>query len=412
MARILIVTDGHLCRNPRPFKEATTLAAAGYEVTVLGIKNHHASVAIDDLLCRSASFKIEQLDLLDSSPTGRRRRLLAKFHTWIARKLQRGFSFESIHSLGPARLLLQRTRAISAELTIFHNSLPHWVGLQLHWAGRRFAADIEDWNSEDLLPDARLHRPLRLLRQIEHDLLAQAVFTTSTSVAMANQLFARYGGRRPSVLTNSPLLQPVRNSFNTLDVPGFVWFSQTVGPGRGLEQFLAAWQLTSRPSRIAIVGQPVPGFLDHLAQAVPENRRSALSFLPPVAPTILPSVLSGYDIGLALEPSEPANKNLTISNKILQYLNASLAVVASDTAGQSEVLAHNPAAGIIVNLQNTAGCAQALDRLLADRAVLTLRKQAARQLAEDHYCWELESPRLHALVSAALEQRLPSPSET
>jgi glycosyltransferase involved in cell wall biosynthesis len=248
------------------------------------------------------------------------------------------------------------------------------------------------------------------LRQIEHDLLACAVFTTSTSVAMATELFARYGGQRPAVLTNSPLLQPARNSFNTLEVPGLVWFSQTVGPGRGLEQFLAAWQRTSQPSRVAIVGQPVPGFLDRLTQAVPENRRCALEFLPPVAPTVLPSVLSRYEIGLALEPSEPANKNLTISNKILQYLNATLAIVASDTAGQREVLAHSPAAGIIVNLQDTAACAQALDRLLADRAALTIRQQAARQLAENHYCWELESPRLLALVNSALAQSLPSAS--
>ena len=36
-AKILILTASHLCRNPRVVKEATTLGAAGYEVTVMSV---------------------------------------------------------------------------------------------------------------------------------------------------------------------------------------------------------------------------------------------------------------------------------------------------------------------------------------------------------------------------------------
>jgi len=36
MAKILILIGGHLCTAPRPQKEAETLAAAGYDVTVRG----------------------------------------------------------------------------------------------------------------------------------------------------------------------------------------------------------------------------------------------------------------------------------------------------------------------------------------------------------------------------------------
>ena len=35
--KILILTSAHLCRNPRVVKEATTLGAAGYDVTVMSI---------------------------------------------------------------------------------------------------------------------------------------------------------------------------------------------------------------------------------------------------------------------------------------------------------------------------------------------------------------------------------------
>ena len=63
-------------------------------------------------------------------------------------------------------------------------------------------------------------------------------------------------------------------------------------------------------------------------------------------------------------------RNLTITNKILQYSNAGLAVVASDTAGQREVLGRAGGAGIAVPLDNAEALARVLDSLLADRAAL------------------------------------------
>ena len=96
------------------------------------------------------------------------------------------------------------------------------------------------------------------------------------------------------------------------------------------------------------------------------------------------------------------NRDLTVTNKIIQYLNAGLAVVASDTAGQSEILTQSPDAGIIVETHETSRFAAALDELLADRKSLQQHQRAARRLAETTYCWEREAPRLTALVARAL----------
>jgi glycosyltransferase involved in cell wall biosynthesis len=130
-----------------------------------------------------------------------------------------------------------------------------------------------------------------------------------------------------------------------------------------------------------------------------------VSILPPVPPSALPAVIAGHDIGLALELAEIPSRDLTITNKILQYLNAGLAVVASDTAGQREVLARAPDAGLLVNLSDAVATATALDHLLGDRAAMMRRQQAARRLAEEVYCWEREAPRLLSLVADALPTR-------
>ena len=181
-----------------------------------------------------------------------------------------------------------------------------------------------------------------------------------------------------------------------------MWFSQTLGPGRGIEEFLAAWRATSQPSRVLLVGEAAPAYVAELLGALPAERRDRLTVQGLVAPDALPALLAQQDVGLALEPTSPRNKDLTISNKILQYLNAGLAVVATPTAGQSEVLARVPGAGVLLPAEAPEATTRMLDDLLRDRAALELRQQAARRGAEEFFCWEREAPRLLARVEAAL----------
>jgi glycosyltransferase involved in cell wall biosynthesis len=403
--RILIITNGHLCRNPRPLKEAYTLGCAGYDVTVLGVRDHAASEIPDRDLLQGAPFRHESVDMLPGFATGRvtvfRRRLLL----WAARRAAAKTGLPTIHALGPAGALLRHARLLPADLTIVHNEVPHWVGTRLLGDGRHVAADFEDWHSEDLLPAQRAQRPLGLLRRVEQTLLTQAVYTTTTSHALAAALHARYGGRFPVVITNSFPLQRDPHSGLPGVPPSFLWFSQTLGPGRGLEIFLESWVRTAVSSRLVLLGEPSAGFAEKVRNRLPPERQTSVSLLPPVPPTALPALIASHDIGLALERTEIPSRDLTITNKILQYLNAGLAVMASDTAGQREVLARAPDAGLLVNLSDVAATAAALDQLLGDRAELMRRQQAARRLAEEVYCWEKESPRLLSLVAEALQTR-------
>jgi glycosyltransferase involved in cell wall biosynthesis len=397
--RILIITNGHLCRHPRPLKEADTLGRAGYDVIVLTVRNHPPSEALDRGLLRDAPFRCEAIDMLDASrPAVFGRRLWL----WLARHAASQHGLPTVHSLGPAGALLRHARRIPTDLTIVHTELPFWVGARLLRDGRRVAADFEDWHSEDLLPADRARRPLSLIRKTEQTLLRQAAYTSTTSQALAAALNARNGGRLPVVITNSFPLQREPRFIPPGDPPAFFWFSQTLGPGRGLESFLQAWARTAHSSRLVLLGDPSAGFDDYVRQQLPPDRRTRVSFLPTVPPVSLPATIAAHDIGLALEPAEIPSRDLTITNKILQYLNAGLAIVASDTAGQREVLARGPDAGVIVDFHDTTSAAAALEALLADREALARRQKAARQLAQAVYCWEREAPRLLAAVEAAL----------
>lgn len=402
-ARILIVTNGSLARNPRVFKEATALGDAGHAVTVLTLRNHSPSEPLDADLAAAAPFHRVPIDLVPGYGTPRWRIFLRLLRHRLGRQAMTRLGWPNLHALGPAAVLLHAARANPADLTIVHNEVPHGIGTRLLDDGRRVAADIEDWHSEDLLPADRLARPLELLRRVERRLLHDAAYTTTTSHALADALHARYGGTRPSVISNSFPLQPAPPARTSAEgPPAFFWFSQTLGPGRGLEHFLAAWALTHLPARLVLLGETRPGYDHAILARLPTRLHAHITFLPLVPPADLPALIARHDIGLALEQPFIVNRNLTITNKIIQYLNAGLAVIASNTAGQREVLAHAPDAGVIVETHETTAFAATLDTLLADRAALASRQHAARRLAETTYCWEREAPRLLALVDSAL----------
>jgi len=404
---ILVVTCGALSRHPRALKEATALGEAGFAVTVLTVENHASSAAYDRELLQGAPFRRVALDHLARRGLPAWRSAASRLATRLARSGVR-FGYESAQALGPARRLGRMARDLPADLTIVHTEMPFWIGCELLARGRRVAADFEDWHSRDLLPEARSARPMRLLARMEQTLLCGAAYTSTTSFAMARALQAAFGGAAPVVLTNSFPLQPAPPPRPADQPPAFFWFSQTIGPGRGLESFLAAWTRTTRPSRLVLLGDVAPDYREGLKRSLPAERGARLEFLPLTSPAELPAVIARHDLGLALELGSPANKDLTISNKILQYLNAGLGVIASETAGQREVLERSPGAGILVALADPAALAGQLDRLLADRPRLEAMGRAARRAAETTYCWEREAPRLVAAVEAALQAPPPA----
>ena len=404
---ILIFTSLHLCRNPRVVKEAAALGAAGYDVTVLAVSMLDRFEQMDRALSAPLPFRRVTLDYAARTPRARWESLGQRASTWGARRMLRWLRIESARALGPAQALLRRALATPADLTIAHTEIPLWATAALIRAGRAVAVDIEDWYSRDLLFADRRTRPLKLLARAEKFALQHARYASTTSQSLADALAAAYQAPAPIVVRNVFPLQP----HSRLDrpagggPPALVWFSQTIGPGRGLELFFAAWNRTTVPSRVSLIGGECPGYREKILGRLSPERRAWVDFIPFVLPDELPQRLAGFDLGLALESHWPDSRDLTITNKIFQYMNAGLAVVATDTAGQAEVLRGAPDAGLLVAAHETGELARQLDRLLADPAGLRTMQAAARRAAEEKFCWEREAPCLLAAVDRALRPK-------
>jgi glycosyltransferase involved in cell wall biosynthesis len=110
--------------------------------------------------------------------------------------------------------------------------------------------------------------------------------------------------------------------------------------------------------------------------------------------------MAQHHIGLALEQKQPPNRDLTVTNKILQYLLCGLAAAATDTAGQREIAAQAVGAVNLCGAKDSAGLAKILNGWAADPAVLQRARAEARKVAMKRFCWEKEAQKIVRLVSA------------
>ena len=162
-SRIVLISGSSLCHNPRVMKAATTLARSGYDVHVLGAWLDADLKARDQGMLEEAPFRFEPV--FDVTLPG-----LHRTATHTLRRARRkaantvygltGWQSRDQLGYGIGRLLAQ-ARALAADLYVAHSEPALYVAWRLMQDGRRAGIDMEDWFSEDLLPESRRHRPLR-----------------------------------------------------------------------------------------------------------------------------------------------------------------------------------------------------------------------------------------------------------
>lgn len=413
LRRLVILNGNHLCHNPRVIKEAACLANAGHDVEVLG------AWLIPDLVSRDLDLMSQQqfrytpvVQLGGNDAGGAPKGIWLRGQRWLASRALRWWGMEFPDTLGyGVRTLLSAARSRKADLYIAHSEPALWVAQQLAGEGWRIGVDMEDWFSEDLLPEARRGRPLNLLRRVEADVLTHAAHSTCTSDAMGAALGAAYGCVPPLTIYNAfPWTDRARldgqlKDRGNRDRPSIYWFSQSVGPGRGLEDLFAALQMLSCDAEIHLRGSLWGGYREWLDKLVPATWRGRTFFHSLVSNDELLSRIAEHDIGVALEPEVPQSRNVTVTNKILQYMQAGLAVVATSTLGQREIAGQAPGAVALYKAGDAAALASLLRHWLTAPDALAEAKRASLAAAHDIFSWEHMAPRLVGSVERALEVR-------
>lgn len=411
MARIAIYIARHLCTAPRPQKEAEALAAAGHDVIVRGLWFDAESAARDTALVAGRRWRfVHYANCLPGTRRQRARWWRLRLQHRFARDLYRRTGWITPDLFGYGTAIMARTAARTpADLSIFHSEGGLWAGTKLLARGRRAGFDFEDWFSRDLTPAQQVGRPINKLAELERVALCRSHYVLTTSRAMAQALAGAYEAPVPAVIYNafpqaspSPgLVAGTRDRSETGRI-SLHWFSLVIGPDRGLETLFAALPALPPGWELFLRGEVPASYRTQLLASIPGDLRALVHFLPTVPNAELPQRIAEHDIGLALDLPTIPSRNLTITNKVFQYLQGGLALVASDTAGNREVVEKAPGIGVIFPAENVAALAAAVGRFCRDPAALARAKTTARAAAENVFAHEKQCPHYAELVELAL----------
>jgi glycosyltransferase involved in cell wall biosynthesis len=408
---VCIVSPGHLASNPRVVKEADALHEAGYRVTVVASDLTDSFRPFDEEIVARvpwATVRIgpgslpSRLASRSAFAVVRACRLpAAKMPSWLA---------ATAHSSQTSGL----TRAactVPADLYIAHYvaALPAAAAAaRLH--GAALGYDAEDFHAGERTADGRGFCETALVRTIESSFLPRCAHATAASPMIAEAYAALYGTRLVSVLNVFPLTgvgdAPVPARARSKAELRAYWFSQTIGPDRGLQAFMEAMALTRARVTLHIRGSDLWGHgknLLVLARSLQIGDRVEL--LPMASPFEMVELAREYDIGLSLEAEVSESRRRCLTNKIFTYLLAGRPVLMSDTPAQRALAGDLGQAAAVVSLSDPAAISEQVDRWALSPADLQAAGQVAWQLARTRYNWEVEQRVFLASVERALEGR-------
>jgi glycosyltransferase involved in cell wall biosynthesis len=396
--RICIVTQSHLSRNPRVLKEAIALANSGYELHIVTSVFSTELLQQDRLAIQPYNITLHIVaDHSQKNIPSFTDRLITRAGKLLVKKL----GLQNPAALGYGHYkYFKICRDINAALYICHQELATYIGNKLIKAGYKVAFDLEDWYSEDLLPDARRSRPIKLLKKIEYYALHNGVYCTTTSKTLAHKLASVNKSPTPAVIYNIFPQQEIAEDSKTYSWPlKLFWFSQTIGPGRGLEGFISLLATFKTGIQLHLLGAVDMQYKSMLTNLLPSQH--SIQFHAMVPEQELSDKIATFDIGLALELTQPPSRNYTITNKFFQYIQAGLPVIATHTKGQAEAFEkYQP--GFKLPLTPGADDIAALEKWLSSPAELVNAAKRTKRAAA-FYNWENKSKKIIRLVDNALK---------
>ena len=167
------------------------------------------------------------------------------------------------------------------------------------------------------------------------------------------------------------------------------WFSQTIGPQRGLEDAVRAMGRGGIPGELHLRGRAIPPYVDGLhrlaADVAPGLR---IVSHEPAAPDAMVDLCRGYDVGLSLEQGHVMNRALCLTNKAFTYMLAGLAVVLTSTPGHEPLILDLGAGALAYAPGDIETLAKGLGRWAGDRRALARARAASWEAARRRWHWE------------------------
>jgi glycogen(starch) synthase len=368
--RLLLLTPAELTRDVRARRAALAAQERGYEV--LG-------------LCGQVSGETPvPLDGVPVVRVGRPSRIDPRWFGSAAARPREGRVRHELRALFRlARLLVRAGRLWRTGRALDGPDVVHANDLDTLPAGfvlarrshARLVYDAHELYSEFEAPTPRVAQRVTVL--LEGALARRADSVVTVSDGIARELQARLRLRdRPFVVPNAPRraeVPPPRPANGLLRVV----YQGGLGPGRRLDDLLAGAHADGVELTIRIRMADPTTLRDEVAKRGLADR---VRVAEPVPPDGVLDALSEFEVGLIFDRPQSRNSDLSVPNKLFEYLMAGLAVVAPrlETIGP---LLEDERVGVTYDPADPDGLAAALAHLAADREKVAELRARARALA-------------------------------
>jgi glycosyltransferase involved in cell wall biosynthesis len=375
-------------------KEANALSGAGYEVEVICTRTLAAVDERDADVVAAARWRAHRIDLTDRLE-------------WLGRRLAQTLS--GAFSPFTAPLTVQAMK-VPADLYIAHYpaALPAAAAAaRRHRA--RYAFDAEDFHPGDEPEGREGDRSRARLERLDRRWLGGCAYLTAAAPLIAAAYAERYGLPAPTVVlntfpkANAPAHGPTAAG-SAEPGPSIYWYSQTLGPNRGLEALIEAAARSATKPHLYLRGMDFLGFGERLRmQAGRLGVEDRLHLLAPAPPSRMEALAAQYDAGFVGETGWTANRRIALTNKQFTYLLAGLPSLMSATPGHADFAKGAEGAVSLFRVDDADDLTRAIDELFGDAGRLSAARAAAYRLGQTRFNWEIEEAKLLACVAKALD---------
>ncbi|MEP6614288.1 MAG: hypothetical protein ABJA76_20435 [Mucilaginibacter sp.] len=402
--KIVLLTSGQPSLNPRLVKEADALAGAGYVVTVLYAYWNDWGTTMDDVLLPQKKWRAIRVGghPVHKSITYFFSRVLHKVAVLSAHKFKIGF-FTDWAIARSSYFLIREAKKHEAALYIGHNlgALPATVKSAKKYQ-KLCGFDAEDFHRYEISDD-NTDSGVILKVAIENKYIPPVNYLSTSSPCISQAYHDLYNEMSPVTILNVfPVDESVRvpEAGNKAGIKLF-WFSQTISAQRGVGDCINALKLLNNPAiELHLLGYADAEIKQQLKNSA--GHSVSLTFHEPIAPDEIIEFASAFDIGLAMEDRTPYNRDICLTNKIFTYVQAGLAVIASNTIAQQGLINDYPGAGKIYEHGNIQSLVQAISNFYSNRDDLYSAKKASYNIARNELNWGKESEKFIALVKETL----------
>lgn len=386
---IALLTAGHLSSCPRLIKEAELLSSKGYKISIVYLNSIQSISILDKYIVQENpdwNFYEIKWDLSFKSITSK---IYYKFFNFFGNNTK---FFQST-----SKVLIDKILEIKADLYIAHHPS---VLVAAHIAAKKYntkyAYDIED--AFPFVEDGSYWgNPNYKVIALEKKYISDACIITIASPLYAEIYTKLYNLKKlPLSLLNVFKIEESLTRYldrKDLQKVSLYWYSQTVGLNRGLQDlFLAINSLAEDAFELHIRGMCTEEVKNSLLNLVKSKVHQAnIYFHKSVSMEELSIRNKEHDIGFALEPVNSLNRELCISNKILDYLRSGLMVVATNTKGHKYITDELGKNCITYNENKINELSKALKCFIENKELIVNAKLKSFELAKKEYNWEKQS---------------------